>query len=517
MKWPWVLKTLWISGPLIILGVRDMFQKKHAILRNFPVIGHGRYLMEKIRPEINQYFIESNTDGRPFSREERSLVYQRSKNALETLPFGTQHDVYQEGYEYFKHSLDPTHVDPSSLRVTIGGPQCTQPYSASIFNIGAMSYGSLSKNAIEALNRGTAKGDFAHNTGEGGISPYHLKGGDLIYQVGTGYFGCRDPETGGFHEERFVKTVEPASVKMIELKLSQGAKPGHGGILPAGKNNPEIASIRGVEPYTDVNSPPSHKAFNSPKGLIEFIDRLRALAGGRPVGFKLCVGQEHEFIAICKAMIELELYPDFISVDGGEGGTGAAPLEFSNNLGSPMKNGLSFVHQTLRGFGLRKHIKLIASGRIINAFDILRASALGADITYSSRGMMFALGCIQARECHSNKCPTGVASHKQHLMVGLDPTYKSERVSNFHRKTIEAAAELLGAMGLNHLDDLRPAHLQKRLSPWETKNYAELYPMCPEGALLHKDVPDNYRHWMSIAHSGSFGSTSLKVLSEQHT
>ncbi len=498
---------VWLAllySPLFLIGLRDMLQTRHAILRNFPVLGHGRYLMEKIRPEINQYFVESNTDGQPFSRELRSIVYQRAKDVRQTLPFGTRHDVYVEGYEWFNHSLSPKHVDPADLRVTIGVKGTAQRYSASIFNIGAMSYGSLSKNAIKALNGGAQKSNFAHNTGEGGVSPYHLsEGGDVIYQIGTGYFGCRS-ENGGFDADRYRETMQSDAIKMIELKLSQGAKPGHGGILPAAKITPEISQIRGVPMGQDVLSPPSHKKFNDPRGLLHFIEELRELSGRRPVGFKLCVGHPHEFLSICKAMIAEKIFPDFICVDGGEGGTGAAPLEFSNHFGHPYKDGLHIVHQALRGFGLRDQIKVIASGRITTAFHILRASALGADLTYSSRAMMFALGCIQALECHSNKCPTGVATQDSRLVHGLDPTDKAERVANFHRNTVKAVAEMIGGMGLSSLDDVRPEYLWRRISMTENRTIDEFYPEIPIGALLKRTKLTPWAKWLDAASADHF-------------
>ncbi|MBX2859809.1 MAG: FMN-binding glutamate synthase family protein, partial [Vampirovibrio sp.] len=380
----------------MVIGYANALQTKHAIRRNFPILGEGRYLMEAVRPEINQYFVESDIEGRPFHRVQRSNVYQRAKKALNTHPFGTKHDVYQEGYEWINHSLipvEPPHEDP---RVTIGGDHCTQPYSASIFNISAMSYGSLSKNAVLALNEGAQIGRFAHNTGEGGLSPHHLKpGGDIIWQIGTGYFGCRTPE-GNFCPENFKKRATLNNVKMIELKLSQGAKPGHGGILPAEKVTEEVAEIRGVKLGKDVMSPPAHQAFNTPRGLLEFLAKLRELSGGKPVGFKLCVGSKQEFLSICKAMVETGLLPDFITVDGSEGGTGAAPLEFSDSVGMPLNDGLVFVHNALVGCDLRNKIRVIASGKVTTAFDLISKLAMGADMCNSARGMMFALGCIQA-------------------------------------------------------------------------------------------------------------------------
>jgi glutamate synthase domain-containing protein 2 len=489
--WPHALWALAAIVPPFLLGLWDMTQRTHAVLRNFPIIGHGRYLLELIRPEINQYFVESNTDGTPFNREQRSVVYQRAKGVLDTLPFGTQMDVYQPGYEWIEHSMRAKHLHGDPPRVTVGGPDCKQPYSASLYNVSAMSYGSLSKNAVLALNRGAKQGGFAHNTGEGGVSPYHLQGGDLVWQVGTGYFGCR-ADDGGFSAEKFEKNAGRPEVKMIEIKLSQGAKPGHGGILPAGKVTPEIAEIRGVPLGKDVLSPPAHSAFSTPRGLLEFVAKLRELSGGKPIGFKLCVGRKREFLAICKAMVETGIKPDFITVDGGEGGTGAAPIEFSNRVGMPLTESLIFVHNALRGIGVRDDIKVIASGKIMSGFAIARAIALGANLCNSARGMMFAVGCIQARRCNANDCPAGVATHKPHLVQGLDVTDKTARVVRFHESTIKAFVELLGAAGFERPEELRPWHIHRRTDMTRTTNYGSLYHYLPDRALLNDTLPDDY-------------------------
>ncbi len=478
--------VLFILGPLFLIGLSDVLQKKQAIRRNFPIIGHGRYLLESIRPEIMQYFVETDTEGRPINRIFRSLVYQRAKSVNDTTPFGTQMDVYNQGYEFMEHSMYPKlfqdlNHDP---RVVIGGADCSQPYDCSLLNISAMSFGALSKNAILALNGGAKDGNFAHNTGEGAISPYHKgPGGDLIWQIGTGYFGCRDEE-GNFSPERFGEKSNQDQVKMIEIKLSQGAKPGHGGILPAGKNTPEIAEIRNVKVATTVFSPPSHTAFSDPGGLMMFIKKLRDLTGGKPVGFKLCVGSRSEFIELCDAMLTTGIKPDFITVDGGEGGTGAAPVEFSNSLGMPLRDGLAFVHDTLKGFGLRGEVKILASGKIFTAFHMIRAMALGADACYSARAMMLAVGCIQALQCNTNACPTGVATQDPVLMKGLDPVTKRERVANFHKNTMEAFVEMLAASGLSSPDEIRRKHILRRTSMNEVKSYADIYPVMKEGSLL---------------------------------
>ncbi|MFN3197289.1 MAG: FMN-binding glutamate synthase family protein [Bradymonadia bacterium] len=502
--YPPVCWSMILFGPLIILGVRDALQTRHAVLRNFPVLGHFRYLFETIRPEINQYFIESDTDGRPFSREMRSLVYQRAKEVTDTVPFGTKEHVYDEGYEWVNHSLDPKHVDPETLRITIGGPDCTQPYTCSILNISAMSYGSLSSAAVKALNGGARIGGFAHNTGEGGISPHHLeKGGDLIWQIGTGYFGCRTAE-GGFDPDLFAEGARQKSVKMIEIKLSQGAKPGHGGILPASKLTPELSAIRKVPMGKDVISPPAHTAFQGPEGLMRFVAQLRTLSGGKPVGFKLCVGKRREFFALCKAMLSTGITPDFITVDGAEGGTGAAPLEFSNHMGTPLAEGLILVHNGLVGIGVRDKVKVLSAGRVMTGFDLIKRLALGADACYSARAMMFALGCIQALRCNSNHCPVGVATQNPELVKGLHVGDKMQRVAHFHRNTVESAAEMVGAMGLHHSDDLRPWHVMRRVSPHEVHHYGELYDFLESGELLSAPVPDDYRRAWEAAQAGSF-------------
>lgn len=491
--------------PLIILGYYDLNQTKHAINRIFPIIGHARYLLEEIRPEINQYFIESNHDGRPFSREERSIVYQRAKNVLDTLPFGTQQDVYASGYEWVSHSLDSKHLDPVDMRVLVGSSQCKKPYSASILNISAMSYGSLSKTAVEALSAGARLGHFAHNTGEGGISPYHKVGGaDLIWQIGTGYFGCRTPD-GGFCEKQFAEKSQDDQVKMIELKLSQGAKPGHGGILPAAKVTKEISEIRSVPVGEDVLSPPNHKTFDNPISLMNFIQKLRELSGGKPVGFKISIGNRSEFIGICKAMIKTGILPDFIAVDGGEGGTGAAPLEFTNHMGEPGTESVLFVSNILRGFGLRDEVKVIATGKITDAFDMIKRLAIGADLIYSARAMMLAIGCIQALRCNSNYCPTGVATTNPTLYKGLVVEDKKVRVHNYHRNTVKAFAEVLGAMGLESSSALRPWHIKRRIDSTSVRTYFDIYTFLENGQLLNEEnVPKVFRMPFYLSSAESF-------------
>ncbi|WP_370628715.1 FMN-binding glutamate synthase family protein [Flavobacterium sp. SOK18b] len=438
---------------ILIVGVYNSVQTKHTILRNFPVLGYFRYLFESIAPEIQQYFIERNTDGKPFSRNERSLVYQRAKNLSATTAFGTQLHLNQPDYEGIKHSIFPVKVNEELPRVLVGGPDCKQPYSASLLNISAMSFGSLSENAIIALNNGAKKGEFYHNTGEGGLTEFHLQGGAIVWQIGTGYFGCRDKH-GAFDVQKFTEKANLPSVKMIEIKLSQGAKPGHGGVLPASKNTPLIAKIRGVEPHTTILSPPSHSAFHDASGLIQFIQTLRTASNGKPIGFKLCIGITEEFEAICQEMIAQNCFPDFITVDGAEGGTGAAPLEFSDGVGMPLEPALIFVNRTLSQFNIKDKIKIISSGKIITGHAILRAIAMGADICNTARGFMFSLGCIQALKCNNNTCPTGVATQDKMLMKGLVVTDKSERVYHFHHNTLHAANELLAASGKSSFQDV---------------------------------------------------------------
>lgn len=485
-----------LFGPLLLIGFYDFFQTKKAILRNFPIIGHFRYLFEMIRPEIQQYFIESDVDGRPFSRELRSIVYQRAKQTIDSLPFGSKRNHYANQHEWLNHSMAPVLIEDMDPRVEIGNKDCRRPYLASILNISAMSYGSLSSHAIMALNRGAKTGNFAHNTGEGGISPYHLRyAGDLIWQIGTGYFGCREND-GSFSPEMFKESSRHENVKMIEIKLSQGAKPGHGGILPGHKVTQEIAKIRSVEVGKTVYSPPGHSKFTNPLGLVQFIAELRELSGGKPVGFKLCLGKKSEFLGVCKAMIEQDVYPDFITVDGSEGGTGAAPLEFSNSIGNPLHDGLNFIYNSLVALGIKKHIKLIASGRVITGFDMLRKFALGADLCYSARGMMFSIGCIQALRCNTNDCPTGVATQDKALESGLVVKEKYLRVANYHRATICSMLEMLGSAGLRNPTDIMPYHVQKRVNNRETYHYGEIYPVLKEGAYEEETAPEVWqRSW----------------------
>jgi glutamate synthase domain-containing protein 2 len=491
-------------GGLTVLGFHDLMQKDHAILRSYPIAAHMRFLLEEIRPEMRQYFFESEKDGMPFSRDIRAVVYQRAKMVLDKRPFGTQRDVYEEGYEWMHHSVAPKPHAEEHFRITIGGPDCAKPYSASVFNVSAMSFGALSPNAVRALNAGAKKGGFAHDTGEGGVSPYHQEmGGDLIWEVGSGYFGCRNSD-GTFNPEKFAALAKDDQIKMVELKISQGAKPGHGGVLPAAKVSEEISKIRGVAMGEDCISPAYHKAFSTPIGMMEFIGEMRRLSGGKPAGFKLCIGHPWEFLAICKAMLQTGIYPDFIVVDGNEGGTGAAPLEFMDHLGMPMREGVNFVHNALVGIGARDRIKIGASGKIATAFDIARAMALGADWCNSARGFMFSLGCIQSLSCHTDRCPTGVATQDPLRSRSLVVPLKVERVYNYHRATLHALAELIAAAGLEHPQQILPIHFSHRASGTDVLSFTGLYPSLRRGELIDGTGDARFREAWNMASAETF-------------
>ena len=493
---------------LTALGLRDTRQTRHSVLRNYPVIGHLRFLLEFIRPEMRQYFIEGDNEAAPFSRQQRSLVYQRAKGEADKRPFGTQMDVGAVGYEWINHSMLPTRLATHDFRVLIGAGRA-QPYSASLFNISAMSFGALSANAIMALNTGAKRGNFAHDTGEGSISRYHrgdgtAPGGDLIWEIGSGYFGCRNPD-GSFNETRFAENARQPQVKMIELKLSQGAKPGHGGVLPGPKVTPEIAAARGVEPWVDCVSPASHSAFSTPIEMMHFIERLRVLSGGKPTGFKLCIGHPWEWFAIAKAMLETGITPDFMVVDGAEGGTGAAPVEFTDHVGAPLQEGLLLVHNTLVGLNLRDQVKLGCAGKVITAFDIARMLALGADWCNSARGFMFSLGCIQAQSCHTGTCPTGVATQDDQRARALVVPTKADRVYHYHRNTLIALQELVQAAGLDHPAKLTAAHIVRRSAEQSVKLLANLLPFVKPGELLRGESTQQvFRMYWPMAQASSF-------------
>jgi len=502
---------LLIFSFLTMVGIHDCLQTKHAILRNYPILGHMRFLLEFIRPEIRQYFIEGDNDKTPFSREQRTLVYSRSKAVADEIPFGTTLDVMAPGYQWINQSLAPTHLPSHDFRIEIGGKDCKQKYSASIFNISAMSFGSLSANAVMALNLGAKKGGFAHDTGEGSISTYHrVHGGDLIWEIGSGYFGCRNVD-GSFNEARYTENALDPQVKMIEIKLSQGAKPGHGGILPGPKVTAEIAKARGVKEGEACISPASHSAFSSPLQMMYFIKKLRDLSGGKPVGFKLCIGHPWEWFGIVKAMLETDIYPDFIVVDGSEGGTGASPVEFTNHVGTPLQEGLRLVHNTLLGVNLRDHIKIGCAGKIISAFDMAVAFALGADWCNSARGFMFSIGCIQAQVCNTGFCPTGVTTQDPVRQKALVVPNKAERVFNFHNETLKTLKELVEAAGLYHPSEIDAPHIIRRISKNEVRLLSHLLPEMPAGLLLKGggidpslNLPRVFELYWSKAQANSF-------------
>ncbi len=497
----WSLLAL---APLSVVGIGDLLQTQHSILRNYPIIGHFRFWIEAIRPELRQYVIEDDRDPVPFSREQRSLVYQRAKGAPDQQPFGTIRDVNAPGYGWISHSIRPALITNHDFRITIGGKDCKQPYSASVLNISGTSFGAVSSNAILALNKGAKLGGFAHNTGEGSVSRYHRKGcGDIIWQIATGYFGCRTKD-GKFDPALFAKVAAEPQIKMIEVKLSQGAKPGHGGVLPKAKITAEIARTRLIDQTTDCVSPSRHSEFSTPLELMAFISRLRELSGGKPVGLKMCVGHRFEFLALCKAMLDSDITPDFIVVDGGEGGTGAAPIELAGHVGLPLVEGLSFVHNALVGSNLRDRIRLGASGKVVSAFDFCRIHALGADYAMAARPFMFALGCLQARACHTNHCPTGVATQDKGRSRALVVSEKAPRVRNFHRNTLKALAEVLASAGLSHPQDLRPWHLHVRAANGEVVRGDVAYHHLSRGSLLTGDVDDRLKREWDRAQADTF-------------
>jgi glutamate synthase domain-containing protein 2 len=505
--WWWAWVGLLLTGPLVLLGVWDLLQTRHGLLRNYPLVGHLRFLLEDTGPELRQYIVESNTEGRPFNRDQRSLMYQRAKGVSDKKPFGTELSIYEPPYFWIAHSMAPRAAAEQAhetLRTTVGGPQCGQPYDASVYNISAMSFGSISANAIRSMNRGAKMGGFAQVTGEGGISRYHREhGGDLIWQIGTGYFGCR-AEDGAFDADVFAEQASSDQVRMIEIKISQGAKPGHGGILPGEKVTTEIAEARHVRPGMDCSPPSYHTAFRTPLELCAFIGRLRELIGGKPVGFKLCVGRPDEVFAICKAMLETEILPDFITVDGAEGGTGAAPIEFSDHVGMPLREGLVLVQNALVGIGVRDHVRVAASGKLVTAASMAASMALGADWCNTARGFMFAVGCIQAQACHTNECPVGVATQDPSLQRAIVVKDKAERVRNFHHTTVDALAELVGAAGLGHPSELSPAHVFNDTATTEIYTLVTLYSFIEPGQLLDGHAGALLQRYWDRAHPDAF-------------
>ena len=509
--------TLWVSPSfrwlayasvaVVLLALYDRLQRKHSVMRNYPLLGRMRYLIEALGPELHQYVVESNTSGRPFDRDQRDIMYRRSKGISAVKPFGTEQDVYSEGYGFISHSTSPCHMpeDPGRcVRLTIGGPQCSAPYSSSVVNASAMRFGALSAHAVLAIGHGAKKGGFAQNTGEGGFSRHHRKAGaDIIWQVGTGYFGCRT-EDGHFDADRFRENAQVEAVKMIELKVSQGAKPGHGGVLPGAKVSKEIAEARGVPIGQDCLSPPGHSAFSTPIEMVEFLANLREWSGGKPVGFKLCIGEPQDFMAICKAMLETGIRPDFVTVDGAEGGTGAAPTEFSDHVGFPLREALILVRNTLVGIGLKDEIKIAASGKRMAGFELAMASALGADWCNIARGFMFSVGCIQSQSCHTNSCPVGVATQDHKLQRALAVKEKSERVYQFHKNTVEDVTELAGACGLTHPFDFEPRHIYERINPHEIKRFDEIYEFTEPGQVLDGNLPDGMKLYWNHARADRF-------------
>jgi glutamate synthase domain-containing protein 2 len=501
---PWHYLGVAVFGFFALLGTYDLIQTEHTILRNYPLQAHLRFIAEELRPELMQYFVERDTEGRPYDRNHRSVVYQRSKGAIDEKPFGTQLDVYTEEYEWLEHSITPKPKSTEQFRVDVGGEECSKPYSASVLNISAMSFGALGKNAIMSLNKGAKLGGFYHDTGEGGCSKYHQKeGGDLVWEVGSGYFGCRNDD-GTFNEDKFRDTSQIDNIKMVEIKVSQGAKAGHGGILPGPKVSKEIAEARGVPAGVDCISPAYHTAFSTPKGLLEFTAELRDLSGGKPAGFKLCIGRHAEFMGICKAMVETNIYPDFIVIDGGEGGTGAGPIEFVDHMGSPLIDGLIFAQNALVGSGVRDKIKLAAAAKITSAFEMARVMALGADWCNAARAFMFSIGCIQALRCQTNSCPAGVATQDSRRQRGLVVTDKSQRVFNFHRNTMDDLAQVIAACGLEHPRELSPKLLCHRTSALHHKSYYELFEWCTPN-MYYEDKKDcGYTKMWNMASSESF-------------
>jgi glutamate synthase domain-containing protein 2 len=497
--WPWLLMF-----PLLIVGLHDVIQSRYNVLRMYPVVGHLRYIALEFRPMIRRYFVESNLDGMPFSREKREYVYNLANDMEDVLPFGTQMDVTKERFETIKHSMSPCVITENESRHMVGGKECKQPYLASRLNVSAMSYGALGHTAISALNKGAKLANCAHNTGEGGLSPYHLSGGgDIIFQFGTGLFGVRT-HAGDFDPEKFQKVIAHDQVKMIEVKISQGAKPGHGGLLPANKISEEIAKIRGIPVGQDCLSPPTHSSFSTPIELLEFIQSLRELSGGMPVGFKLCLGLRKEFMSIVKAMLSTKITPDFITIDGAEGGTGAAPLTYSNHVGTPIEESLIFVHNSLVGVGLRDSMSLIASGKVVTPFDMISMLAMGANMCNSARGMMFSLGCIQSLRCHENTCPTGIATTNRLRAGVIDIDAKSKQVANYHNNFMKHVLELIGAAGIQHVDDLGPMHIQRRLQSGKIKTYQDIFTLLEPNQLLQGRAPEGYQAFWALAKESEF-------------
>ncbi|MBH9536514.1 FMN-binding glutamate synthase family protein [Novosphingopyxis sp. YJ-S2-01] len=496
--------ALILFAPLLLIAIWDLAQSKHSLRRNYPLSARFRWLFEDLRPFLRSYIVEGPLEGRPFDRVSRSLVYARAKKQEDAHPFGTELDVYSEEYEALCHSINPNPNAPKRTRVHVGTDQCSKPYDAARLNISAMSFGALGSHAIEALNLGAKIGDFYHDTGEGGLSPYHLKhGGDIVWELGSGYFGARQKD-GSFDPDAFQDKAQHDQVKMTEIKLSQGAKPGHGGLLPAPKVTQEIADTRQVPAHEDCLSPPGHSAFSTPREMLEFAAKMRDLSGGKPVGIKLCVGMPHEVFAICKAMLDSGIYLDFIVVDGGGGGTGAAPLELSDHVGLPLRIGLYYVNNALIGTGLKGKIKLAASEKVFSGSSIAMNAALGANWCNAARAFMFSLGCVQSLRCHTGTCPTGVATSSPARQRGLVIPDKAQRVANFQSKTLDSLHDIVVACGLESPDEFTPHHLRQ----W--KNNAEMVPWSrivnevEEGRLLSEPDATPFAEYWRAANPDSF-------------
>jgi len=502
--WPWARWSLVLWLPLLAIALYDFFQRHHTLWRNYPLAARIRWGMEDLRPYLRSYIVEGDLDGRPFNHDERALVYARAKGELDAHPFGTELDVYSSEYEWLGHSMAPNEEAPKEWRVDVGSAQCKKPYSAALLNISAMSFGSLSANAIMALNKGAKLGNFYHDTGEGGLCRYHrAHGGDLVWEIGSGYFGCRDG-WGKFDPARFADTAQIDQVKMVEIKLSQGAKPGHGGVLPGAKVSAEIAAARGVEQGKDCISPAAHSTFSTPIELLEWAAKLRELSGGKPVGAKFCVGQPHEVFALVKAMMETGIRLDFITVDGAEGGTGAAPVELSNRMGMPLREGLIMVRNALVGCRLKGDTRIAAAGKVHSGAGLAMNFALGADWCNAARAFMFALGCVQSMRCHTDTCPTGVATQDATRQRGLVVDDKATRVARFQRQTLMGLREMLVAMGLNSPWELKPHHVSERLNSVRSDSIDHFYHFLEEGELADAAGDTQYARYWEAARADSF-------------
>ena len=497
----WIVVAV-VLAAIVAVGLHDLTQRGHSILRNYPLLGHMRFVLEKVRPELQQYFVERNFDGRPYDRDTRTSIYERAKGVKDEQAYGTERDLAEPGYEWLLHSAHPVPEPDDPPRVRVGGPDCPEPYDMALLNVSAMSFGALSGAALTALNRGAAKGGFAHDTGEGGLTRYHLEGADVIWELGSGYFGARTKD-GGFDEATFRDKAADDRIRCVSLKLSQGAKPGIGGVLPGAKVTQEIAEARDVPAGQTVTSPPAHKVFSTPRELVRFIAHMRDLAGGKPTGFKLCVGPRFQFLAICKAMADEGVTPDFIVVDGAEGGTGAAPMEYEDHVGTPLTEGLMTVHNALVGTGLRDRVRIGASGKVATGSDLVKRMAQGADYTNAARAMMMAVGCIQSQRCHTNQCPVGVATQDPRRARALDVPDKAERVFRYQSAVVKEAVRIMASMGLSSPAQLTPHMFMRRVDHATVRSYAELYRWLEPGELLAEPPADWAADW-ALADPDSF-------------